>query len=186
MARLPILQAADLAPEHRDLVASGINLHQVMANSPGAARAFRPIRQHLREDSRLAPRLRELAVLAVAYAANSPYEYSHHIKIGLAAGLADSDIRAVAAEARGDGSGLAPLEKAVLAAARELTTQCRLSDTLFDTLAAALDRECLTDLIVVISLYNAIVRITGGLEIDVEEEYRVHLERYPLPARREG
>jgi hypothetical protein len=34
----------------------------------------------------------------------------------------------------------------------------------------------------VIAFYNAVVRVLGTLQIDVEPEYQTYLDRYPLPA----
>ena len=40
MARLPYLNAADLAPENQDLLKRPINLFRAMVHSPNGARAF--------------------------------------------------------------------------------------------------------------------------------------------------
>ena len=76
---------------------------------------------YIRHKSKLDPRLRELAILQVGYLANSPYEYSHHVKIGREFGVSDDDIRAIGEETAGRPSKLDPLAKAVLRAAREMT-----------------------------------------------------------------
>ena len=46
---------------------------------------------------------------------------------------------------------------------------------------AALDNERLTDLILTIAFYNAVVRILATLNIDVEPEYQRYLDEIPLP-----
>jgi hypothetical protein len=63
MARVPYLDASDLPPEHRDILARPIALNRAMANSPNAARAFAVPAMYIRDRSRLDPRLRELAIL---------------------------------------------------------------------------------------------------------------------------
>ena len=73
MARLPYLDLKDLAPEHHDLLARKINLNQLLAHSPEAARAFGKLGGHIRFKSKLDPRLRELAILQVGYSTRSPY-----------------------------------------------------------------------------------------------------------------
>src|SRR5262245_32280621 len=82
MARVPYLDPADLAPQNRDLLARNINLYRALAHSPDAARNFMNVGRYIRYHSRLDPRLREMAILQVGYVTRSPYEYSHHIKIG--------------------------------------------------------------------------------------------------------
>ena len=39
----------------------------------------------------------------------------------------------------------------------------------------------IVDLVMVIAFYNGVVRLLGALEIDVEPEYSVELEKHPLP-----
>ena len=62
MARLPYLDAQDLAPADRDLLARPINLFRLMVHSPGGARAFNALGRYIRFDSPLDPRLREQAM----------------------------------------------------------------------------------------------------------------------------
>ena len=69
MARLPYLDHSDLAPEHQDLLARNINLIGAGAQSGRGARLTR--RPHyIRHESKLDPRLRELAILQVGYLAS--------------------------------------------------------------------------------------------------------------------
>ena len=181
MARLPYLDKSDLAPENQDLLARNINLVRALVHSPDGARAFAALAGFIRFKSRLDPRLRELAILQVGYLARSPYEYSHHVKIGREFGVSDGDLRALAEESAGRPSALEPLAKAVLRAAREMTRELAISDATFAALRAELDNECLVDLVMTIAVYNGVVRLLATLQIDVEPEYRRYLEEFPLP-----
>ena len=125
MARVPYLDQSDLPSEHKDLLARNINLFRAMVHSPNGARAFHGLGEFIRHKSRLDPRLRELAILQVGYLTKSVYEYTHHIKIGRDFGVSDDDLRALAAETAGRPSGLEPLAKTVLRAAREMTQGLR-------------------------------------------------------------
>jgi alkylhydroperoxidase family enzyme len=111
----------------------------------------------------------------------SPYEYSHHIKIGRDFGVTDDDIRAIEAETRGEATALPPLTRAILRAARELTAQPSLSDDTFAALRAGLNNELIVDLLMVISVYAGVVRLLAGLQIDVEPDYQQYLQEFPLP-----
>src|SRR5262245_22768529 len=181
MARLPYLDRSDLAPEHQDLLKRNINLHRLLAHSPVAARAFNGLGNFIRHGSRLDPRLREMAILQVGYLERSPYEYSHHIEIGRHFGVSDDDIRAIAAETERRPTELDPLAKAVLRAAREMTVSGAVTERTFGELRAGLDNECLTDLVVTIAFYNAVVRILATMQIDVEDDYLHYLDEFPLP-----
>ena len=56
---------------------------------------------YIRYGSKLDPRLRELAILQVGWLARSPYEWSHHVKLGREFGVTDDDIRAMVEETAG-------------------------------------------------------------------------------------
>ncbi len=183
MARVPYLDKTDLKPEDQDLLKRPIALFKALANSPGGARAFSGLGQYIRFGSKLDPRLRELAILQVGYLARAPYEWSHHVKIGYGFGVTDADIEALIAESAGRGSGLPELDRTVLLAAREMTGPAlAMSDATFATLKATMPDEHLVDLTLVIAFYNAVVRVLGTLQIDVEPDYQTCLDRYPLPA----
>lgn len=181
MARVPYLNPADLAPQHRDLLARNINLYRALTHSPDATRSFLGLAQYIRYQSKLDPRLRELAILQVGYSTRSPYEYSHHIKIGHDFGVTDADILGIVAETNGENSNFTSLEKAVLQAARELTAGPQLSDKTYDELRKGLDNERIVDLLMVIAIYCGVVRLLGALQIDVEEDYENYLKKFPLP-----
>jgi len=182
MARLAYLEKSDLAPEHRDLFEREIALYKLLAHSPGALRAFQGLGRFIRHGSTLDTRLRELAILQVGYLARSPYEWSHHIKLGYDFGVSDADIAALIDDTEGRPAALDPLTALVLCAAREMTREEGVSDATYAALAAQLSSEHLIDLIVTIGFYNAVVRVLASIAIDVEPEYLKYLERYPLPA----
>jgi alkylhydroperoxidase family enzyme len=181
MARVPYLDRDDLAPEHRDLLARSINLNRALVHSPNGARSFGALGRFIRFESRLDPRLREMAILQVGYLARSPYEYSHHVKIGRDFGVSDDDIRAIAAETEGCPTTLDALSRNVLRAAREMTSELAVSDATFAALRKDLDSERITDLVLTIAFYNAVVRVLATMQIDVEEEYLKYLDEFPLP-----
>jgi len=180
LARLPYLTRDDLPPEDRDVVERDIWLNRVMANSPGAARAFTDLGMYIRYRSRLDPRLRQLAIMQVGWLARNPYEWSHHVRIGMEFGCSDRDIRAIAVESAGGESGLEPLARLVLLGAREMFNGA-MSPGTFEALRPHLGAERLTDLVVTIAYYCGVVRLLATLEVEVEPDYQPFLEAYPLP-----
>jgi alkylhydroperoxidase family enzyme len=180
MARVPYLDQSDLAAEHKDLLGRNINLFRAMAHSPHGARAFHGLGEFIRHKSRLDPRLRELAILQVGYLTKSVYEYTHHIKIGRDFGVSDDDLRGLAAETAGKPSRLEPLARTVLRAAREMTQDLAIADETFAALKQALDHERLTDLVLTIAFYNAVVRFLATMQIDNEPDYQRLLAEFPF------
>jgi alkylhydroperoxidase family enzyme len=180
MARFPYLNKEDVAPEHRAHMRD-INLTRVLFHNPELARVSNEHAMYLRNRSRLDPRLREMAILQVGYCARSPYEYSHHVKIGMDFGVSEADIRAIADETAGRPTNLEPLAKTVLKAARELANEIKLSDETFAVLKQNLATPVLLELIDAICSYCGTVRMLAALQIDVEDEYKPYLDKFPLP-----
>src|SRR5713101_8853485 len=131
MARLPYLEADQVAPEYRDMLKRNTNLHKLLVNSPDMAKAFNGVGGYIRFKSKLDPRLRELAILQVGWLEKSEYEFTHHVKIGKEFGVTDEDIQELFLETEGKPSKLEPLVKAILKGAREMTRNIGMSDATF-------------------------------------------------------
>jgi alkylhydroperoxidase family enzyme len=181
MARVPYLEPSDLAAEDQDLLKRPISLNRALANSPKAARAFSELGGYIRYGSKLDPRLRELAILQVGWLARSPYEWSHHVKLGHDFGVSDEDVQALIDDTAGKPTGLEALSKLVLRAAREMTVEGAMAEVTFAALQAELGNERVVDLTLAIGFYSAVVRVLATLQIDVEPDYMPYLERFPLP-----
>ncbi len=186
MARVPYLSRRDLAAEDQDLLVRDINLFRALAHAPEAARPFLRLAQHIRSESRVDPRLRELAIIQVGYSAASSYEYSHHVKIGRDYGVSEADLEALVAESEGRASLLEPVAKAVVKAAREMTLDGTISETSFRELGRHLDKPQLVELVMIIGFYVGVVSILASLEIDVEDEYKRYVMAPPNGERDHG
>ncbi len=181
MARLPYLEADQVAPEYRDMLARNTNLHKLLVNSPDAARAFSGLGGYIRHRSKLDPRLRELAILQVGWLEKSEYEFTHHVKIGKEFGVTDADIQGLMAETDGKPSNLDALTKAVLRGAREMVRNLAMSDATFAEIKKSLSDEHMTDLVLTIAFYCAVVRVLATMQIDNEPYYKEVLQQYPIP-----
>ncbi len=180
MARVPYLELSDLSDADKDLLKRPISLFKALVNSPKAARAFSGLGQYIRYGSKLDPRLRELAILQVGWLAKSPYEWSHHVKLGHDFGVSDADVRSLIDDTDGKPTALDGLSKLVLLGAREITSGGEMTETTFSALQTTLGNEQVVDLTLTIAFYNAVVRVLGTLKIDVEPEYQPYLDQFPL------
>jgi alkylhydroperoxidase family enzyme len=181
MARLPYLEADQVALEYRDMLKRNTNLHKLLVNSPDMARAFNGVGNFIRFKSKLNPRLRELAILQVGWLEKSEYEFTHHVKIGKEFGVTDEDIAALMIETEGIQSKLEPLARAVLKGAREMTRDLEMSMTTFAEIKRHLSNEEMVDLVLTIAFYNAVVRVLATMKIDNEPYYKEVLQQYPIP-----
>jgi alkylhydroperoxidase family enzyme len=182
MARVPYVKLEDIEPELRKRFGSASNISLALANSPMASIMSGEMAHYIRHDNKFDARLRELAILQIGYMCKSAYEYTHHIEIGFDFGVTPDDIRAIAEETAGHDTGLAPIDKAVLRAAREATAGLKISDATFAELQKELDNADIVELLIAIAHYNGVVRILASLEVDLEDKYKHFLEEYPLPA----
>jgi alkylhydroperoxidase family enzyme len=181
MARLRYLDKADLKPEDQDILERPINLNRILAHSPDCRRAALGLVNYIRYDSRLDPRLREIAILAVGYLAKAPYEWSHHVKLGHEFGVTDGDIDALIALCNGQSADMDEAASAVVSAVREMMLKGAASQEALAGLRAHVDDACLIDLLMAVGYYIGIVRVLATLAVDVEPEYAPYLEKYPLP-----
>ncbi|MGH6754316.1 MAG: carboxymuconolactone decarboxylase family protein, partial [Bradyrhizobium sp.] len=171
MARLPYLEADQIAPEYRDMLKRNTNLHKLLVNSPDMARAFSGLGGYIRHKSTLNPRLRELAILQVGWIEKSEYEFTHHVKIGKEFGVTDDDIVAMMSETEGKSSNLEPLAKVILRGAREMVRELAMSDATFAEIKQELSNEHMTDLVLTIAFYCAVVRVLATMKMDNEPYY---------------
>ncbi|HWD55159.1 MAG TPA: carboxymuconolactone decarboxylase family protein [Acidimicrobiales bacterium] len=121
------------------------------------------------DQSRLEPRIRELAILRVAWRTNSGYEWSQHQRMGGDEGLTDAQLDAVR-----DGPTSAVWsgpERAVVTAADEMIDQFDVSDETWGTLAASFEPASLFELLFVIGGYLCLATVLNsiGLRGDLPE-----------------
>jgi alkylhydroperoxidase family enzyme len=181
MARLPYLEADQVAPDYRDMLKRNTNLHKLLVNSPDMARAFNGVGSYIRFKSKLDPRLRELAILQVGWLVQSEYEFTHHVKIGREFGVTDDDIAGMMAETEGKASPLEPLARVILKGAREMVRELAMSEASFAEIKRHLSDEEMVDLVLTIAFYCAVVRVLATMKIDNEPYYKEVLEQYPMP-----
>ena len=179
MARLPYLDKEDLKPEDQELLARGINLQKILVHSPGATRAHGAMGQYIRYGSTMDARLREMAILQ-GLVGEEPLRVVAPRQDRLRfRRLRGRHPEAHCGECRHD-TGLAPIDKAVLRAAREITLDGKVADDTYAALADHFSNEHLIDLLVTMAFYNAVVRFLASTEMDVEESYQPYLDQFPL------
>jgi alkylhydroperoxidase family enzyme len=184
MARVPYVPPEGIRPDLRHILTPPTNLKMAVANNPTALDVFfSRIGKWLGTEAPLDARLRELAIVQVAYVTASAYEFSWHVRGALRVGATDRDIDALLAETNGETTPLPELDRAVLKAARDITLELSLSDETWALLEEQLGRERLLELVLAITYYNHVVRVAAVLKLDIDEEARLPMDRYPPPAR---
>jgi alkylhydroperoxidase family enzyme len=130
MARLPYLDREDLPEEYRYLFDNLSrergqvgNLFRVLAYSPRLLHQFLRLGGDLRNQTKLDPVLRELAILTVGRLTAALYEYVHHIAIGRRAGITDEQIAGLPVWERHP--AFSDRERAVIRYAETITREVR-------------------------------------------------------------
>jgi alkylhydroperoxidase family enzyme len=176
MARLPFVDVNDagaapdlpqLFVEIADLRGSVHNLHRELAHQPPALRAFMGMSRYIRDDAHLSPRLRELAVLATAYALDVQYEKQHHIPAARRVGVTEAQLAAFPDWA--SANVFDAQERAVLAYADQVARSRSVDDATFATLQAYLSAGDIVDLAVTVGWYHLCAAILGPLRIETED-----------------
>jgi alkylhydroperoxidase family enzyme len=111
--------------------------------------------------SRLEPRLRELAILRVAWRTGSGYEWTQHRRMGADEGLSEDQLCAVP-----DGSTSSvwtEQERAVVAAADEMIDRFAVSDETWATLSASFEEPSLFELLFVIGGYLCLAAVLNSI-----------------------
>lgn len=122
------------------------------------------------EQARLAPRIRELLILRVAWRTASGYEWNQHRRMGAEEGLTDAEIRAVR---EGPTAAMwSPLERALLTAVDEIADGFAIGATTWDELAASFDGAQLFELLFVVGGYLCLAAVLNslGLRGDIPDE----------------
>lgn len=150
----PMPQALGLFAHHVELGAAWLAFTELLAG----------------ETATLDTRLRELAILRVAWRTASNYEWLQHARIGRHAGVTVKELYAIP-----DGPGATlwtPLERHVLEAVDQVVDNQRIDPRTFAALAEDLDASQLLELSFVIGGYLCFATVTNsvGLEADPPTE----------------
>jgi alkylhydroperoxidase family enzyme len=121
------------------------------------------------DQSTLEPRIRELAILRVAWRTGSGYEWNQHRRIGGEEGLTEAQLGAVPS---GPTSSVwTQTERAVLTAADEMIDHYAVSDETWATLASSFEPASVLELLFVIGGYLCLAAVLNsiGLRGDIPE-----------------
>ncbi|MBU6441488.1 MAG: carboxymuconolactone decarboxylase family protein [Betaproteobacteria bacterium] len=176
MPRIPYLPA-DLA-DPAELVAAIrrrrggdlLKLDRMLLYSPEFAAGWNALLGAVRTRLRLDPRLRELAICAVARLNDAAYEFEQHAPEFLAAGGTQQQLDAlddVDAASR-DEARFDARERAVLGLTRGMTRDVRPAQPEFAAAAALFPRQELVELVGVVASYNMVSRFLVALGVHSE------------------
>ncbi len=149
-----------------------LNLDRMLLHSPAFAKGWNGFLGAVRTQLELSPRLRELAMCAVAVLNGADYEFHHHAPELIKAGGTQAQVDALRKLKEGV-ADLGPFnaeEQAALRLTVEMTQSVQVSDDTFAAVRSALGNEQLVvELAGVIATYNMVSRFLVALGIEPEE-----------------
>ena len=149
-----------------------LNLDRMLLHSAPLARGWNAFLGEVRGNLALSPKLRELAICAVAVINGADYEFHHHAPEFIKAGGSREQTTALHDPQRAlvNDSLFSPAERAVLRLTIAMTRDVKVSDSEFGAARTALPDRELVELIGVIAAYNMVSRFLVALELEPESE----------------
>jgi 4-carboxymuconolactone decarboxylase len=144
------------------------NALSTFAHHPALAKAFLRFNVHLLYSSTLPARIRELAILRVAYRRDSEYEWTHHVELAKNEGISDDEIAAVRR-----GEAVDPFERAVLTGVDELDEKSQLSDQTWAALGERLNDQQRMDFVFTVGCYTLLAMAfnTFGVQLENADQH---------------
>jgi alkylhydroperoxidase family enzyme len=158
-------QAQELLAGVKVSDAPAANIFATLVRHPGLFRRWLPFGGKLLA-GKLPARDRELLILRTAVLCHAEYEWGQHRLIGLAAGIAEEEIERV--RSGPDAEGWDPFDAALLSAADELHANSRISDHIWDALAARYDERQLIEVPMVVGHYHLVAFTLNSLGVELE------------------
>ena len=152
----PAADAAEILVRMPTLEGRPLNIFGTFAHHPLLLKRYAALGGVFLGSNLLPDREREIVILRVAWLTGSVYEFGHHTRAGLAAGLSEEEIARVA---RPGQEGWAPPDALLLRAVEELKDADRVGDATWAKLAKRWSEAELLELIALVGFY----RMTAGL-----------------------
>lgn len=187
--RVPLITDDQRTDEVRKMFAAfeqvgGKNLdhHHVMktyAQHPALSEPLLTFNAHLLGSSTLPVRLRQIAILRVAWTRRCRYMWASHLMLSLYNDFVEADFEAVKTGAAS--SHWSELERAVLTATDQLRDTSDLDDAAWTALELHLERRQIMDLLFTVGAYVMLAMAMNAMRIEREPHLIELAERYGSP-----
>lgn len=167
MSRIPYPTDDELSGEALELLGRvpPLNVIRMFAGAPAALSPMVELGEAILLRGELDPRLREIAILAVARTSGSDYERLQHENICRLIGMPEEEVRAA-----GDGrpDALDPEAALVWRFAQQVARDVRADESATAEILERLGRRQATELVIACAYYSAVARVieTCGVELE--------------------
>jgi alkylhydroperoxidase family enzyme len=144
------------------------NIFRTLARHPKLFKRSMVLATGLLIKGALPPRVREIAILRVAWRAGSVYEWGQHVRIGLDSGLSQDEIDSLATEAA-DVPTWSDAERLTVAVADELSQTVDLTDATWDAAIETWGEQDLMELIFLVGNYRMLAGFLNAARVELDD-----------------
>ena len=166
--RMSPLLEEDAPEEVREILRNWpYNLHRVLARNPATLNRWMPYAEHILRDNSLPEREREIAILRVAWNAQSAYEWGLHARLARSIGFSDEDLDQVA---RGGGNNAywSARDAALMDGVDDIMREWAVGDAAWNALAEHYDDRQLIDYVFVVCQFILVAVTLRTLGVPLE------------------
>jgi alkylhydroperoxidase family enzyme len=143
------------------------NIFRTLARHPKLFKRSMVLATGLLMKGALPPRVREIAILRVAWRSGSVYEWGQHVRIGLDSGLTQDEIDSLATEAAD--AGWSDAERLTVTVADELCQTVDLTDATWDAALETWGEQDLMELIFLVGNYRMLAGFLNAARVELDE-----------------
>ena len=170
MALLPYVDESKASDKTREILGNTprkMNVARMIANSDTVFQHFSRLGHSLLTRTRLAAKLREIAILRTAKLTGSVYEWTQHVPIARDSGVSEEQVAAMAdwVSAR----CFDEVERLVLTLTDEVTRNVKGRKQTIEALKKYLDTAEIVELILSIGFWGMVARLLETTEVDLED-----------------
>lgn len=160
-------QAELLAPYRTFSGGEPFNIFRTLARHPKLFKRAMVLATGLLVKGDLPPRVREVAILRVAWRTGSAYEWGQHVRIGLDSGLDVAEITALATEAAE--ATWSAADRLAIAVTDELSADDDLTDATWDAALAQWGEQDLMELIFLVGNYRMLAGFLNAARVELDD-----------------
>jgi alkylhydroperoxidase family enzyme len=160
-------QAALLEPYRTFSGGEPFNIFSTLARHPKLFKRSMVLATGLLVKGNLPPRVREVAILRVAWRTGSSYEWGQHVRIGLESGLAEAEIVTLATEAAA--STWSEADRLAITVTDELCGDDDLSDATWSAALAHFGEQDLMELIFLVGNYRMLAGFLNAARVELDD-----------------
>ena len=152
---------------------------RTFAHHPALANAFSPLNVHLLSGNTLPVKLRQIAIMRVAWITKATYMWSSHLNTSKLCGLTDEFYGPVQRGA--DDPYFTEFERTVIRATEELVREQKIGDATWAALMAEWDEKQMLDFLFTVGCYTMVAGVMRSTGAERQDDLLELAEQYGAP-----